>query len=227
MTKEHPHPSENGGSGENVDKETRDDGIARATQAFLLYVALPAWAIPGFADWLCHRRSKIERTSGTHESLTHALMMTAIGVPSLMALLLEINASTLVALTAGCALHEAIVVWDVAYAADRREVTTTEQHVHSFLEVLPFMSLSFVLCLHWDQVLGLFGKGPSRPSFAIRWKDNPIHPLYLGAIGTLLTGLVGLPYAEELVRCYRVDRTFLPHPRPPRNRLGATSPGTA
>jgi hypothetical protein len=198
-------------SSEGVDKEERDEGVARATQAYLLYVALPSWAIPGFADWLCHRKAKIELTSGTHESLTHALMMTTLGVPSLMALLLEINASTLIAMTAGCVLHEGIVIWDVAYAAPRRKVTTTEQHVHSFLEVMPFMSLSFILCMHWDQVLALFGKGPSKASFAIRPKEKPIHPLYLTVIGALLTGLVGIPYAEEFVRCYRVDRTLKPH----------------
>jgi hypothetical protein len=196
---------------DGVDKEERNDGIARATQAYLLYVALPSWAIPGFADWLCHRKSKIETTSGTHESLTHALMMASIGIPSLMALLLEINASTLVALLTGCLLHEGIVVWDVAYAADRRKVTTTEQHVHSFLEVLPFMSLSFIMCMHWDQVLAIFGKGPSKASFSIRLKEKPIDPWYLAVIGALLTGLVAVPYAEEFVRCFRVDQTLKPH----------------
>jgi hypothetical protein len=204
-------PESDGESSEGVDKEERNDGIARATQAYLLYVALPIWAIPGFADYLCHRKTKIETTSGTHESLTHALMMTSIGIPSLMALLLEINASTLVALLSGCLVHEGIVIWDVAYASDRREVTTTEQHVHSFLEVLPFMSLSFIMCMHWDQVLAVFGKGPSKADYSIRLKEKPIHPLYLAVIGALLTGLVAVPYAEEFVRCFRVDHTLKPH----------------
>ncbi len=197
-----------------VDKARRDDGIAKATQAYLLYVVLPMWTIPGFGDWVCHRTSKIERTSGTHESLTHALMMTAVGVPALMALLLEINASTILALSAGFVVHEGIVIWDVAYAAGRRKVTPTEQHFHSFLEVLPFMSLSFILCLHWDQVLGMLGKGPTRPDYAIRPKKSPIHPLYLLGIGAMLTTFLAVPYAEELLRCFRVDHTLLPHEAP-------------
>lgn len=203
-----------GGPDAPVDKAQRDDGIAKATQAYLLYVVLPMWTIPGFGDWVCHRRAKIERTSGTHESLTHALMMTAVGIPALMALLLEINASTILALLGGFVVHEGIVIWDVAYAAGRREVTPTEQHFHSFLEVLPFMSLSFILCMHWDQVLGMLGTGPSRPSFAIRPKESPIHPLYLVAIGAVLTSLIAVPYAEELVRCFRVDHSLAPHKKP-------------
>ncbi len=199
------------GAAAPVDKARRDDGIAKATQAYLLYVVLPLWTIPGFGDWVCHRKSKIERTSGTHESLTHALMMAVVGVPALMALLLEINASTILALSAGFIVHEGIVIWDVAYAAGRRKVTTTEQHFHSFLEVLPFMSLSFILCLHWDQALGMLGKGPHRPDYAIRPKERQVHPLYLLAIGAALTTFIAVPYAEELLRCFRVDHTLLPH----------------
>jgi hypothetical protein len=203
-----------------VNKAERNDGIAKATQGYVLYVILPVWAVAGLADWIFHRTSKIEDTSGTHESLTHSLMMAAIGVPSLMALILEINASTLVALLTGCVLHEGVVIWDVAYASERRNVTTAEQHIHSFLEVLPFMSLSFIVCMHWDQVLGLLGKGPSKASFAIRLKEKPIPPLSLAAIGALLTGLVALPYAEEFIRCYRVDHTVLPHKKPPDTEIG-------
>jgi hypothetical protein len=214
-------PSAGQPSDEPVDKGQRDDGVAKATQAYLLYVALPIWTIPGFGDWICHRRTKIEHTSGTHESLTHALMMTAVGIPALMALLLEVNASTILALFGGFVVHEGIVIWDVAYAAGRRKVTPTEQHFHSFLEVLPFMSLSFVLCLHWDQVVALLGKGPSRPSFAIRPKESPIHPAYLVGIGAVITSLIAVPYAEELIRCFRVDRSLAPHKRPSAQALHA------
>jgi hypothetical protein len=197
-----------------AEKARRDDNVAQATQAYLLYVVLPLWTIPGFGDWVCHRKSKIERTSGTHESLTHALMMSAVGVPALMALLFEINASTILALFGGFVVHEGIVIWDVAYAAGLRKVSTTEQHFHSFLEVLPFMSLSFILCLHWDQALGILGKGPARPDYAIRPKKSPVHPLYLLAIGAALTTFIAVPYAEELLRCFRVDHTLLPRKAP-------------
>jgi hypothetical protein len=55
---------------ESVGKKERL--AARAMQVYQLYVLLPLWTIPGFGDYLCHRRSKIESTSGTQESITHA-----------------------------------------------------------------------------------------------------------------------------------------------------------
>lgn len=187
--------------------------LAFVTNGYLLFVVLPMWIIPGFGDWLCHRASKIEQTSGTHESLTHSLMMTCVGVPTLMALFLEINAGMLLLFLGAFLAHEAVVIWDVAYAAGRREVTPTEQHFHSFLEVLPFMSLSFLLCVHYDQALALTGRMKERPVFSLRPKSNPASPLYITTILGMTGLFLGLPYAEELARCYSVDGTFAPHAR--------------
>ena len=53
----------------------------------LMYVLLPAWLVPGVADYVMHRRTRIERTSGLGESAIHALMMTEISVPLLLILL--------------------------------------------------------------------------------------------------------------------------------------------
>ena len=53
-------------------------------------------------------------------------------------------------------LHEATAIWDVRSAVEGgREVRPAEQHIHSFLESLPFMAISALLCLHWDQVAGV------------------------------------------------------------------------
>ena len=45
------------------------------TVRYLMYVLLPAWFVPGVADYVMHRRTRIERASGLGESGTHALMM--------------------------------------------------------------------------------------------------------------------------------------------------------
>ena len=80
-------------------------------------------------------------------------MMASVAVPAFQALLFETNALTLVISAGALAFHELVVVWDVAYAAPRRHVSVTEQHFHSFLEVLPFATLSFYfVCVptkHW------------------------------------------------------------------------------
>jgi len=50
------------------------------TRRYLLYFTVPLWVIVGSLDYLCHRRTKIETTSGTLESAIHALMMAEAGI---------------------------------------------------------------------------------------------------------------------------------------------------
>ncbi len=180
-------------------------------ETILLYAILPAWAIAGFADWMAHRKTSIERTSGTHESMTHALMMMAVGVPAAAALLYEIDATVIAMSAAGALLHEAIVLWDVAYAAERRKVSTTEQHLHSFLEVLPGTSLALMIVLCPDAAAA-FSKLLKKPlRFALQPKKKPLTPLALACTFGGLSALLGIPYAEEFLRCLRADRTLAPH----------------
>jgi hypothetical protein len=191
----------------------RERLTARAMQAYLLYVLMPLWTIPGLGDYVCHRHSKIESTSGTQESITHSLMMAAIAVPALQALLFETNALTLAVGAGALAFHELVVIWDVAYAAPRRNVSVTEQHFHSFLEVLPFATFSFLLCLRADQALAILGLIDKKPDFALRFKAEPPPRAYVAGLLALMTLAIGIPYAEELVRCMRVNPSPLPRPR--------------
>lgn len=186
---------------------------ARAMQMYLLYVLLPLWTIPGFGDYVCHRRSKIESTSGTQESITHSLMMASIGVPAVLALLFETNALTLAVGAGALAFHELVVLWDVAYAARRRPVTVTEQHFHSFLEVLPFTTFSFLLCLRADQAFAMLGLGNEKPDYALRLKDEPPPAAYVAGLLAAITLSIGIPYAEELLRCVRVNPSPLSRPK--------------
>jgi hypothetical protein len=88
--------------------ETREDplDVHRATHNALLFGILPFWIAPGFLDYPMHRKSSIETTSGTHESLIHALQMTSIGVPTLLALLCEVNAAVIATSIGAAALSE-------------------------------------------------------------------------------------------------------------------------
>ena len=171
------------------------------TRNYMLYFLLPLWIIPGLMDWWCHRRTRIEATSGTTESLIHLLMMAEIAIPITMGLLLEINALAISIMIAAFFVHEATAFWDVAYAEAHREVTPTEQHIHSFLEVLPFMAVSFVICLHSDQFFAIFGAGEHAARWAIRLKEPHLSVAYLVALFGSIGVFLGLPYAEELWRC--------------------------
>ena len=127
--------------------------VESVTIRCLMYALTPAWLLPGIAGYVMHRRTRIAETSGLRESAIHALMMAEIAVPVTLTLLCEVNPLLLTVAGAALGAHEATAIWDVRSAVDGgREVRPTEQHIHSFLESLPFMAASALLCLHWDQV---------------------------------------------------------------------------
>jgi hypothetical protein len=183
----------------------RRKGVEDATRRALQWFVLPVWASAGLADWACHRRTDIEHTAGPTESAIHALMMAEGGVPTVLGLFCEINAGVLAATYGALALHELTAIWDVAYADDGRDVTPTEQHVHGFLERVPMMAAAFLTILHWDQARAAVGAG-GRADWKLRSKRNDVSGTYKAAILTAITGLVALPYGEELVRCLRAGR---------------------
>ena len=174
---------------------------AEVTRNVLMYFILPLWLVAGFADYLCHRAAHIEETSGVKESLLHLLQFSEIAIPILAALFLEINALIILLMIVCFLLHEATAYWDVSYANRTREVSPIEQHVHSFLEMLPLMGLLMVIVLHWEQFMSLFGLAPA--SFAIALKQPPLPWSYIGTMLTLVLLFEALPYLEELVRTLR------------------------
>lgn len=179
---------------------------AQLAQNILMYFVLPLWLAAGFADWLCHRHSRIEVTSGPKESVLHLVALAEMGVPVLLALFFEINALVIAVMLAAFVLHEATTLWDLTYASSTREITPIEQHVHSFLEMLPHMGLAFIVLLYWDQFLALFGLGSEVERFDLTLKQPP---LALGYTVTILVAVLLfniLPYTEELLRGLRAKR---------------------
>jgi hypothetical protein len=171
---------------------------------FLMFIVVPVWLLAGLADYLCHRASHIERTSGVTETLLHLLQFTLVGVPLLAALFLEINAAILLIMAVGLVLHQAAAVWDVRYANATRRVAPAEQHVHGVLEMAPAIAAALVAILNWPALLSLLGIG--QPSFGLEFKHTPLPGWYLAAV---LVGVVAcgvLPYGEELLRTLRASR---------------------
>jgi hypothetical protein len=189
----------------------RRAGVEDATRRLLLGCVLPLWITSGLADWVCHRRSDIEHTAGTHEALIHGAMMSEAGIPVLLGLFAEINAGVLAATMTAFGLHQVTAVWDVAYAESRREVTAGEQHIHGLLEQTPAMATAFLLALHWDQATALLPSSPQRPRFAITPKRHSLSRQTRTIIIALIAALGAIPYSEEILRCRRVDPTITPH----------------
>lgn len=188
------------------------------TTFLLLYAVLPLWLLAGLADWFCHRASAIEHTSGAKESALHLLMFAEVAVPLLACLFLEINALVFLVMILGFAAHEATTFWDLTYASARRTITPLEQHVHSFLEVLPLAAGLLVATLHWGQLLALFGLGDEAARFTLAWKEPPLPAGYVVAIIGLAFLLDLVPFLEEFWRGKRErDNSKVTSPASPRN----------
>ncbi|MDF3287774.1 diguanylate cyclase [Streptomyces silvisoli] len=179
--------------------------VESANRRFLLYGVLPLWFAPSVADWVMHRRTRIEQTTGVRESLIHLLMMAEAGVPMTLGLLARINPLVLSTMGGAAALHGATAVWDVTVATSEREVRPVEQHIHSFLEVLPLTATAFVACLHWDQVRAMV-RGGGDDAWRLLPKDQPLPTRYLAGLAAGVALFVALPYGEELMRCLRTKR---------------------
>ncbi|MGP4002599.1 diguanylate cyclase [Streptomyces sp. 8N706] len=183
------------------------DDVENASRRFLLYGVLPLWFVPSVADWVMHRRSRIEETSGVRESAVHALMMTEAGVPVVAGLVAKINPLVLSLMGGAAVAHGATAVWDVTLATHDREVRPVEQHIHSFLEVLPLSAAAFTACLHWDKVREGLGRRKGGPDdWKLVPKEQPLPAAYLASIGAAVGTFVVLPYAEEMIRCLRARR---------------------
>jgi hypothetical protein len=169
------------------------------------YVVFPLWLLSGLADYLCHARTDIAHTSGTHESALHLLQTAEIGLPVLVFLFLSTNALVLALVTTGVVAHTATSWRDVKYAAQLRHISPGEQYVHGFLIVLPWVALALVAVLHWPVVEAMFD-----PAIASEWKPHWRQPPFDGGLlsvvlaSSLLFG--ALPGGLEFMHTLAVAR---------------------
>ncbi len=177
----------------------------------LLYVFLPLWGIAGFVDWLCHRATHIESTSGLIESLMHSLMGVQVGLPILLCLLFRINVLILLICLFLLVMHELVAHWDVSYASPRRKISIWEMHAHSYLATLPFFMLSMVAVINWPVVLNLISLNwQGQMSFVpMEYYHGGKAYIWAYMIFTVCVGIV--PYIEENIRCLRYQ---LAHGKP-------------
>lgn len=189
-------------------RSARPAEIEDATIRYLVYGLVPAWIVPAAADWVLHRRTRIEETAGVRESAIHLTMMAEVGLPAAAALTCEVDPALLAVMLGGAAAHEATGLWDVHTAQDGgRRVSVAEQHVHSFLEALPLTALSIIACLHPDQVRRfaavVAGRAPAPRGLTPRRPALPSR--YLAGVGAGVVALAGL-YLEEFWRCLKSER---------------------
>jgi hypothetical protein len=169
-----------------------------------MYVVVPLWLMAGLADWLCHRASRLEVTSGLKESLLHLLQFGEVGLPLLAVLFLQVNAAVLFLMILALVLHQATAIWDVRYANATRTVSPVEQHIHGALEATPAVATAIVVILHWREFRALLRFEPA--SFVLELKHVPLPAWYLALVLTAVVFAGLLPYGEELLRTIRTGR---------------------
>lgn len=180
--------------------------MAHPAALILLCVVFPLWVAAGFADWACHRATRIEATSGVRENILHWVMFAEVGVGVLAVVLLEVNAAVLLVVLGVFVVHELTVWIDLRYTVPRRRVTPLEQMVHSFQEVFPLLSLALLSVLAWDQALALAGSGTQPADLGLRWKREPLPAPVLLAGLAMVALLNALPLAQETWTCLRARR---------------------
>jgi hypothetical protein len=161
----------------------------------VVWAILPLWIAAGVADWACHRRTAIERTSGSAENAFHWALFGQMGLAVVAVALLEITAGVLAIVVLLWLAHEATTWIELRYTVPLREVRPFEQMVHSLMEILPLAMLAALAVGHWDAL--------AAGDFGLRPKRQPWPATDFLVIGAAVAVFNVLPLAEEMMRCRR------------------------
>jgi hypothetical protein len=161
----------------------------------LIWGLYPLWLLAGAGDYLCHRRTDIEHTSGSHESWYHVLQFICLLLVFAIAVLIKPGIATYAAMIALVLGHSVLAFLDVAYTDGRRFISPLEQTVHGYMEVLPWVAVVLFGILHWPQIWS----GGSSRSLALQ--DN-LDGRHIALVASYII-LAGAPVLEELIRTSR------------------------
>jgi hypothetical protein len=162
---------------------------------FLVWAVYPAWLAAGFVDYLSHRRTHIDRTSGPTESWFHLAQFASLAIPFFLVVFLEVTPLVIAMVAGSIVLHTALSMADVAYTDGRRYISPVEQHVHAFMVVLPVVAAAIIALLNWDAISG--------PDWALRPKPEPLPVVPASLLVGSYLVLAGAPIVEELIRTSR------------------------
>ena len=166
-------------------------------ETLLLWGIYPAWLLAGAGDYLCHRRTDIEHTSGSGESWFHVWQFATLLVVIAAGTLLEPNALVFGVMVVAVLAHSVLAYLDVSYTDGQRYISPIEQLVHGFMDVLPLVAVAIFGVLYWQEIRAEL-HGP----LLTLVRPDPSRVWLLASFVVL----AGVPIAEELMRTYRYRR---------------------
>ncbi|WP_434213254.1 hypothetical protein [[Pseudomonas] boreopolis] len=127
--------------------------------AYLLYLA---WIAAGLGDFALHRRSDLPHTSGLAESRLHLAQLCVVGSGVLAWWALEATSTAWGVLALAALAHAVLGYADTCTAYGKRVLSPLEQHVHSVLDIAPWILLGWAaLGVDWhDERLRLEPRAP-------------------------------------------------------------------
>jgi len=165
----------------------------------LMYGVLPLWVLSGLAEGWCHRRTHASAPAGPRETLYHLTLLAQMGLGGLAALWLEFNLAMLTLLLVLFLLHEATRWLEMGRARGTRELRSGERMAHSFLELLPLFSVLCLIALHGPHG----GNWLDAQAWQLRWKAEPLPPVYVLTLCTVIGLFHIVPRLEDTVRHWR------------------------
>jgi hypothetical protein len=177
----------------------------------------PLWLGAGAADYICHRLTDMEHTSGVRESLLHVAQFSVLACALLATLSLEMTAVVFTLVAVLVIIHTVLAYIDVRYTQDRRPILPFEQQVHGWMDVIPLIAVGLIAVLHWERI-----------SAGFSWTGIELQrPMLSAAQFWLLFGsflvLSGGAVFEELLRNWRASLTSA---LPPSGRTPRPEPRT-
>lgn len=144
------------------------DADARTLLVWGALVLYWLWTIAGCLDFACHRATHLPATSGLAESRLHLLQLALCGAGVVMWLALESTAG-LAAILAAIVIAHAWAGWrDTRTAFDSgRIIRPIEQHLHSVLDVAPWVGLVATAWLAW--------RAPTT-QWSLSFRQSPLPP---------------------------------------------------
>jgi hypothetical protein len=160
----------------------------------------PLWLASGVLDYACHRRDRIEASSGVIEPLLHLAQALQIGAAALLVLLFALTPTVLVVAGVAVVLHSVTAYVDIAWASARRPIRPLEQFGHALLVGLPLVACVLLLVIGWS------GTDDGDGGRGFVWRRPPFPPAVILAIVGSGVAIALLPALLEWMRARRHAR---------------------